>query len=75
MSGGQVKKLTASVLFFDKDKLFGNRTSKNHYVLAQGTSENFKISIVQLLWLACYTLMTTNNHKNGTNCPPTLGKE
>ena len=37
------KKSIASVLFFDKDNLFGNRTSKNLHVLAQGTRENFKI--------------------------------
>ena len=37
------KKLNASILFLDKDKLFGNRTSKNFDALARGTSENFKI--------------------------------
>ena len=35
------KKLNASIFFFDKDKLFGNRTSKNFDGLAQGTSEIF----------------------------------
>ena len=35
------KKLNASILFLDKDKLFGNRTSKNFDALARGTSENF----------------------------------
>ena len=35
------KKFTDSLFFLDKDKLFGNRTSKNFDVLAQGTSENF----------------------------------
>ena len=35
------KKLNASIFFLDKDKLFGNRTSKNFDVLARGTSENF----------------------------------
>ena len=43
MSGGQVKKLNASIFFLDKDKLFGNRTSKNFDRLARGTSENFLI--------------------------------
>ena len=37
------KKFTDSLFFLDKDKLFGNRTSRNFYVLARGTSENFKI--------------------------------
>ena len=37
------KKLNASIFFLDKDKLFGNRTSKNFDGLARGTSENFKI--------------------------------
>ena len=37
------KKLNASIFFLDKDKLFGNRTSKNLDGLARGTSENFKI--------------------------------
>ena len=36
------KKFTDSLFFLDKDKLFGNRTSKNFDVLARGTSENFK---------------------------------
>ena len=35
------KKLNDSIFFLDKDKLFGNRTSKNFNVLAWGTSENF----------------------------------
>ena len=35
------KKLNASIFFLDKDKLFGNRTSKNFDVLALGTSEYF----------------------------------
>ena len=35
------KKLNASIFFLDKDKLFGNRTSKNFDALARGTSENF----------------------------------
>ena len=35
------KKFTDSLFFLNKDKLFGNRTSKNCYVLARGTSENF----------------------------------
>ena len=35
------KKFNASIFFLDKDKLFGNRTSKNFDVLAWGTSENF----------------------------------
>ena len=30
-----------SIFFLDKDKLFGNRTSKNFDALARGTSENF----------------------------------
>ena len=38
---GTSKKLNASIIFLDKDKLFGNRTSKNFDVLARGTSENF----------------------------------
>ena len=37
------KKFSASLFFLDKDKLFGNRTSKNFDVLARGTSENLKI--------------------------------
>ena len=37
------KKLNASIFFLDKDKLFGNRTSKNFDVLDRGTSENFLI--------------------------------
>ena len=35
------KKLTASIFFLDKDKLFGNRTSKKFDVVARGTSEIF----------------------------------
>ena len=35
------KKITDSLFFLDKDKLFGNRTSKYFDVLARGTSENF----------------------------------
>ena len=35
------KKLNASIFFVDKDKLFGNRTSKNFDALARGTSANF----------------------------------
>ena len=35
------KEFTDSLFFLDKDKLFGNRTSKNFDVLARGTSENF----------------------------------
>ena len=35
------KKFTDSLFVLGKDKLFGNRTSKNFDVLAQGTSENF----------------------------------
>ena len=35
------KKLNASIFFLDKDKLFGNWTSKNFNALARGTSENF----------------------------------
>ena len=35
------KKITDSLFFLDKDKLFGNRTSKDFDVLARGTSENF----------------------------------
>ena len=35
------KKFTDSLFFLDKDKLFGNRTSRNFDVLARGTSENF----------------------------------
>ena len=35
------KKFTDSLFFLDKDKLFGNRTSKNFDVLARGTSERF----------------------------------
>ena len=35
------KKYTDNLFFLDKDKLFGNRTSKNFDVLAQGTSEIF----------------------------------
>ena len=35
------KNLNASKFFLDKDKLFGNRTSKNFDGLARGTSENF----------------------------------
>ena len=35
------KKIDASIFFLDKDKLFGNRTSKNFDALARGTSENF----------------------------------
>ena len=35
------KKITDSLSFLDKDKLFGNRTSKNFDVLARGTCENF----------------------------------
>ena len=38
MSG---KKLNASIFFLDKDKLFGNRTSKKFDGLTRGTSENF----------------------------------
>ena len=34
------KKFNDSLFFLDKDKLFGNRTSKNFDVLARGTSEN-----------------------------------
>ena len=34
------KKFTDSLFFLDKDKLFGNRTSKNFDVLARGTSGN-----------------------------------
>ena len=34
------KKFTDSLFFLDKDKLFGNRTSKNFDVPARGTSEN-----------------------------------
>ena len=41
MSCGQVKQFTDSLFFLDKDKLFGNRTSKNFVVLAWGTSEIF----------------------------------
>ena len=37
------KKLNASIFFLDKDKLFGNRTSKNFDGLARGTSENLNI--------------------------------
>ena len=37
------KKLNASIFFLDKDKLFGNRTSKNFDVLALGTSEYLQI--------------------------------
>ena len=43
MSGGQVKNSMLVYLFLDKDKLFGNRTSKNFDVLARGTSEYFQI--------------------------------
>ena len=35
------KKFTDSLFLLDKDKLFGNRTSKYFDVLARGTSENF----------------------------------
>ena len=35
------KKINASIFFLDKDKLFGNRTSKKFGALAWGTSENF----------------------------------
>ena len=35
------KKFTDSLFVLDKDKLFGNRTSKNFDVLARGTSEIF----------------------------------
>ena len=35
------KKLNPSMFFLDKDKLFGNRTSKIFDAIAQGTSENF----------------------------------
>ena len=35
------KKINARLFSLDKDKLFGNRTSKNFDVLAQGTSEIF----------------------------------
>ena len=35
------KKFTDSLFVLGKDKLFGNRTSKNFDVLARGTSENF----------------------------------
>ena len=38
---GQVKNSILVYLFHDKDKLFGNRTSKNFDVLARGTSEYF----------------------------------
>ena len=34
------KKFTDSLFFLDKDKLFGNRTSKIFDVLARGTSGN-----------------------------------
>ena len=37
------KKISASLFFLEKDKLFGNRTSKNFDVHARGTSENLKI--------------------------------
>ena len=36
-----VKNSILVYLFLDKDKLFGNRTSKNFDVLARGTSEYF----------------------------------
>ena len=35
------KKLNAGIFFLNKDKLSGNRTSKNFDALARGTSENF----------------------------------
>ena len=35
------KKFTDSLFFLDKDKLFGNRTSKDFDVLARGTSKIF----------------------------------
>ena len=35
------KKFTDSLFFLDKNKLFGNRTSKYYDVLARGTSEIF----------------------------------
>ena len=37
------KKYTDNLFFLDKDKLFGNRTSKNFDVPARGTSEIFEI--------------------------------
>ena len=37
------KKFTDSLFLLDKDKLFGNRTSKYFDVLARETSENFQI--------------------------------
>ena len=36
------KKFNARLFSLDKDKLFGNRTSKNFDVLARGTSEIFR---------------------------------
>ena len=37
------KKLNASIFFLDKDKLFGNRKSKNFDAFARGTSGKFQI--------------------------------
>ena len=36
------KKFTDSLFFLDKDKLFGNRTSKNFDVLARGQGKIFR---------------------------------
>ena len=57
MSGGQVKKLNASIFFLDKDKLFGNRTSKNFDAFARGTSEKFLIFLPLSAWTIGMQLM------------------
>ena len=45
------KKYTDNLFFLDKDKFFGNRTSKNFDVLARGTSENFWIFLPLFMML------------------------
>ena len=58
------KKLIASVLFFDRDKLFGKRISKNLDVLAQGTSENFKIFLPLHLFFKKHETDITVHHES-----------
>ena len=55
------KKYTDNLFFLDKDKLFGNRTSKNFDVLARGTSENFLI-FLPLPWTIILLKVTIKSY-------------
>ena len=57
------KKLNASIFFLDKDKLFGNRTSKNFDALARGDKWKFLDFFTPVIDIKNKILMSNIDYK------------